>query len=64
MSRTRIEPISVMLARWWAAAQAGDDTAAVLIIGRWRAAVIAAAHDEDAAGQPTGLHVGVRGGSW
>ena len=64
MSRARVEPISVMLARWWAAAQAGDDTAAVLIVGRWRAEVIAAAHDENAAGPPTGLHVGVRGGSW
>jgi hypothetical protein len=49
VSNARVEPISVMLARWWAAAQAGDDTAAVLIIGRWRAAVIAAAHDENPA---------------
>ena len=49
MSSARVEPISVMLARWLAAAQAGDDTAAVLIIGRWRAEVIAAAHDENPA---------------
>ena len=43
MSSPNVEPIGVMLARWWAAVQAGDDTAAAIIIGLWRADVIAAA---------------------
>ena len=43
MSSATVEPISAMLARWWAATQAGDDTGAALIIGLWRADVIAAA---------------------
>ena len=64
MSSPMVEPITAMLARWWAATQAGDTTGAALIVGLWRAEVIAAAQDEDAAGQPTGLHVGVRGGPW
>jgi hypothetical protein len=45
MSGHQIEPITAMLARWWAATQAGDTTGAVLIIGQWRAEVIAAAGD-------------------
>ena len=43
MSSPMVEPITTMLARWWAATQAGDDTGAALIIGLWRAEVIAAA---------------------
>ena len=43
MSTAMVEPISAMLARWWAATQAGDDTGAALIVGLWRADVIAAA---------------------
>jgi hypothetical protein len=35
-----------MLARWWAATQAGDDTGATLIIGLWRAEVIDSAAAE------------------
>ena len=43
MSSAMVEPITAMLARWWAATQAGDDTGAALIVGLWRADVIAAA---------------------
>jgi hypothetical protein len=55
MSSATVEPISAMLARWWAATQAGDDTGAALIIGLWRAEVIASAAD----GKP--LHGNGRG---
>ena len=48
-----VEPITAMLARWWAATQAGDTTGAALIVGRWRAEVIAAAADRRPP-QPTG----------
>ena len=43
MSSPMVEPITAMLARWWSATQAGDDTSAILIISLWRADVIAAA---------------------
>lgn len=43
MSSPPVEPITAMLDRWWAATQAGDNTGAVIIIGLWRADVIAAA---------------------
>lgn len=46
MSRTPIEPITAMLDRWWAAVQAGDPDGAALIVGWWRAEVIAAAGRE------------------
>lgn len=46
MSSPMVEPITAMLARWWAATQAGDDTGAALIVGLWRADVIAAAADQ------------------
>lgn len=41
---TQVEPVADMLARWWAATQAGDGTGAAIIIGLWRAEVIAAAN--------------------
>ncbi len=43
MSGPGVEPINDMLARWWAAAQAGADDDAAIIVGLWRAEVIAAA---------------------
>ena len=53
MSSPMVEPITAMLARWWAATQAGDTTGAALIVGLWRAEVIAAAADRRPP-QPTG----------
>lgn len=52
MSAHPIEPINAMLARWWAATQAGDTTGATIIIGLWRAEVIAAAAAAEDGTQP------------
>lgn len=43
MSNPTIEPITSMLDRWWAATQAGAHDDAVIILGLWRAEVIAEA---------------------
>ena len=50
MRSTPIEPLTDMLQRWWAATQAGAPDDAAIIVGLWRAEVIAAAHDDS--GQP------------
>lgn len=46
------EPIADMLDRWWAARQAGDLTGAAIIVGLWRADVIAAAAQVGTQPQP------------
>ena len=45
------EPVTVMLARWWAARRTGHHDDAIIIIGLWRAGVIAEAR-RSTAGRP------------